>query len=405
MMHSILSLLCLAIGLASAQLYSRSNTTSSTCTHKLLIGASGQLLGLDFNGTRFTGRANANNSEPGKSASWLTFKEPNLLYAVNENTNATRLFNYDPQTGALSNETATFNGSAGVVHLTFTADKKRLIGSSYGQGQIDIWDSSAENGMLKLLKQIPLEGEHGPDLTSQTQLRAHQSLIDPTGRFLLVNDLGGDLLHIFDLSSDTYRSPSAVKTTNKCGPRHGTFLQLDGGKQATHYLVVCEISNMLLLYSVSYADAVVGLTFKKIDTKSTFGLAFPPANATAARAGELVVSKSGRVYISNRLTGNDTDSISHFALEATSKNDTTAQLVFKGQVSGGGIAPRMMSLSKDESIMFVTNVNGENGLVALKRDTVTGMLEEKPLAVMRNTEFAPGQPVGEGFGPMFVTEI
>ena len=117
------------------------------------------------------------------------------------------------------------------------------------------------------------------------------------------------------------------------------------------------------------------------------------------------MAKSGAIYFANRLSGNETDSISHFALEAKSTNDKTAELVFKDQVSSGGIATRMMSLFKDESTMFVTNINGVNGLVALKRDTTTGTLDEEPLAVMTNAVFAPNQPAGQGFGPMFVTEI
>ncbi len=34
----------------------------------------------------------ANDTRPGTSASWLLFKPPNLVYAVDENSNSTRLF-------------------------------------------------------------------------------------------------------------------------------------------------------------------------------------------------------------------------------------------------------------------------------------------------------------------------
>lgn len=399
MVRSVLLILAFALGLTSARFFPRDDATDST-VHRLLVGASGQLVGIDFDGATFSPRPNANVSETGKVASWMVFKEPNLLYTVDENSNATRLFNYDPKTGQLSTETAAWNGSTGTVHLTFTQGKERLIGSSYSQGQIDIWNSDAADGTLTILKRVPLEGEHGPDSKSQTQLRAHQSVLDPTGRFLIVNDLGGDILHIIDSKADAFTPLNAVKIDAGSGPRHGAFLQLDGGDKASHYVVVCELSNMVHLFSVSYADATKGLTLKQTDAKSTYGPGFPPKDAASAAAGELVVAKSGAIYVSNRLSGNETDSISHFALEKKAADDTTPVLTFKSQASSGGIAPRMMSLSKDEKVMFVSNVNGVNGLVALSRDASTGMLGHEPLGVMTNEAFAPEQPKDRGYGPM-----
>lgn len=44
-----------------------------------------------FDGTSF--EIVANDTIAGTSASWMLFKEPNLLYAVDENSNTTRLFN------------------------------------------------------------------------------------------------------------------------------------------------------------------------------------------------------------------------------------------------------------------------------------------------------------------------
>ncbi|KAK5947821.1 hypothetical protein OHC33_011162 [Knufia fluminis] len=381
------------------------STPADLGSHKLLVGSAGQLRGIDFDGTVFTPRENALVEESGKAASWMIFKEPNLLYAVDENSDQVRLFAYDPEVGALTGEPRPFTGTPGAVHLALTQDQKRLIASSYGKGAVDIWDSSAADGTLQLIKTIMLVGAPGPDTAVQTQLRAHQGVADPTGRFVVVNDLGGDMIHVLDAAADSYSISNVVKTDPGCGPRHGGFLQLDGGAQATHYVVVCEISNMVQLFSVSYGDTTAGLTYKHVHAVSTFGAAFPPVNATSARAGELLIAKSGAIYVSNRLTGNQTDSISHFALEAKSNDDTTPQLVFKSGVSSGGVGPRMMSWSHDEEVMFVANMNGVNGLVALKKDSTTGVLDGVPLGVLTNEAFAPDLPVGQGFGPMFVQEV
>lgn len=60
---------------------------------KILIGGgpTGLVGAADFDGSSFD--IVANNTIAGTSASWLLFKEPNLLYAVDENSDQLRLFN------------------------------------------------------------------------------------------------------------------------------------------------------------------------------------------------------------------------------------------------------------------------------------------------------------------------
>lgn len=57
---------------------------------KVLVGAANQILVADFDGTEFTIVANA--TEEGTNPSWLAFREPNLLYAVDELNAVTNLF-------------------------------------------------------------------------------------------------------------------------------------------------------------------------------------------------------------------------------------------------------------------------------------------------------------------------
>ncbi|KAK5072578.1 hypothetical protein LTR64_004947 [Lithohypha guttulata] len=400
-------------GLIPRQAANTSATTNATSRHaSLLVGAAGQIRGFDFDGKAFVPKATVNVTEPGKAASWMIFKEPNLLYAVDENGNATRLFNYDKKTGVLSQELRSFNGSSGVVHLAFNDDKTILVGSSYGLGQVDIWDSAAADGSLKLIKQVPLPGTPSlVDKDAQKVLRAHGAVLDPTGQYFIINDLGGDKLHILDIADGKFAiTESTPVTPAGSGPRHGAFLTLDGGKKATHYIVVCELTNTIQMFSVSYEN---GLKLTGIQTISTFGAAFPPANVITARAGELVVSGGtgpAYVYVSNRLTGNFTDSISRFAIEAKSQTDKTPQLVFKGFIETGGLAPRMFSFSKDDKqqTLFVANVNGEFTLQAHERcnSTVTTdcQMGRTPMAKFAFSQFS-SQPSGQGFGAQFVMDV
>lgn len=148
---------------------------------------------------------------------------------------------------------------------------------------------------------------------------------------------------------------------------------------------------------MAYTDNDTGLEFKDIQSLSTFGNDFPPANSTTAAAGELVISADGEhLYVSNRLTGNDTDSISHFSIDIRKDEPLT----FVDQISSGGILPRMFSLSEDESVLFSTNQDGENGLLAFTRDADTGSLAEKPAASVTRDVFGP-----PSFGPQYVRDV
>ncbi|GJC81143.1 putative 6-phosphogluconolactonase ARB_02015 [Colletotrichum liriopes] len=388
---------------ASAAVISRQDAPVTAA--KVLIGAPGTIAVADYDGKEF--KIVANNSQPGTGPSWMAFKEPNLIYAVDENSNSTRLFNFDTATNELKLVQAA-NGSAGVVSIEFNADKTRLVGASYGQGTVDVWDIS-DASSLKLLKQITLGGTLGPNKARQDQSRAHQAVLDPSGRFFAINDLGTDSVVIIDSKDDAYEitSRNSVGTAG-CGPRHGAWYPPKGDKPLA-YIVACELTNTLEVFSVSNNGSSISLT--RTQELSTYGEAFPPANATTAAAGEIIVSGDGKdVYVSNRLTGNATDSISHFKItQQAAKGGSPCKaasggitLEFVEAITSGGQLPRMFSLSQDDKTLFSTNQQGDGalGLLALNRAADAGKLTATVVASLPVTLFGP-----EGFGPQFVKQI
>ncbi|XXH04488.1 hypothetical protein Hte_010904 [Hypoxylon texense] len=362
----------------------------SSSTHKLVVGTPFQILTALFDGSKFS--ITGNYTAAGSAPSWLLYKSPNLLYAVNENANDTSLFDLDCGTGNPTFKSAA-NGSSGVVFLEFNSDKTRMVGAAYGSGMIDVWDTSAADGSLKLLKSIVVPGEPNP---AQGAHHPHQALLDPTGRYFVIPDLGGDSIFILDSKDDAYEIVNTVTLPVGAGPRHGGFIA-DG--DAHYYALATELSNELYLFELQYGGGKLNLT--EVQRQSTYGAAFPPANATSAAAGELAVASNNRdVYVSNRLTGNATDSIAHFAYEG-------GKLDFQGSVSSGGVLPRMFSLSADEKLVFVANQAGDDaGLVALRRFEDRGELEPTPVATLPQTALvAPALAATPSMGPQFVREI
>ncbi|KAK7592686.1 hypothetical protein V3481_007294 [Fusarium oxysporum f. sp. vasinfectum] len=125
----------------------------------------------------------------------------------------------------------------------------------------------------------------------------HQTNFDPTHRFFAINDLGTDSILIIDSKDDAFQVINIIKVLPGCDPRHGVFYPR-GVLWATHYIVICEISDQLLVYTVLYRGTYLDL--KLIQGISTFGPGFPPANAASAAAGAILLAPNNRdLYISN----------------------------------------------------------------------------------------------------------
>lgn len=389
MKFSALGLTALAAAASALPSYRRAADSSAT-TARVLMGNNGHIYIADYQpaAKKFTMTL---EEESIGDPSWMAFIPPNRLYAVDEFSSAIYYYELDLENNKLELK-AGQNGSSGVVHLEFNKDKTRMVGSAYGNGTIDVWN--IENGGLELVKTIESAGDLGPNKLRQTSAHPHQALLDPSGRYFAVNDLGTDDIVVLD-SENKYDAKYVKVEPAGCGPRHGVFYP-QGGDSATHYIVVCEITSQVLVYHVKYTTE--GLRFSKTQTLSTFGADAPPANATSAAAGEIQITPNNQdVYISNRLTGNDTDSIAHFKVKRTKCG--AVSLEYADTVSSGGILPRMFSLSNDAETVFSANQDGEFGLVALDIGE-NGKLGETPIATIVASKF--GEPQ---FGPQFVQQI
>ncbi|KAJ0297960.1 hypothetical protein COL516b_010326 [Colletotrichum fioriniae] len=394
---------------ASAAVIGRQD--APTASAKVIIGSTNTISVADYDGKSFK-IVNSNITES-TGPSWMAFKEPNLLYAVNENAFNLRLFTLDTTNNDLK-IAAEATGSGGVVSIAFNKDKTRLVGAAYTGGNVDVWDIS-DTSTLKYMKNITLGGELGPNKERQTKSFAHQAILDPSGRYFAICDLGTDSISIIDSLDDKFEVVSRNSVSRAgCGPRHGAWYPQNGGTP-TAFVVACELSNTLEVFSVSTTNGS-SLSLTHTSELSTYGAAFPPANATSAAAGEIIISTDGKhAYVSNRNSGNATDSISHFkitqqAAAGGSKCKAKAggiTLEFVDQISSGGISPRMFSFSKDEKTLFSTNVfdttdgTGE-GVLALSRAEDTGTLTAVPVASLPVANFLSTDVT---MGPTFIQQI
>ncbi|KAK1726314.1 Lactonase, 7-bladed beta-propeller-domain-containing protein [Colletotrichum acutatum] len=391
---------------ASAAVIGRQDTPAASS--KVIIGSSYMIAVADYDGKSFN--IVKNDTQIGTNPSWMAFKEPNLLYAVDENSNDLRLFNLDTTTNELMAAANSTEGNRGVVSIDFNKDKTRLVGASYTNGTVDVWDIS-DASALKYMKNITLGGELGPNKERQTKSFAHQAILDPSGRYFAICDLGTDSVSIIDSQDDKFEVVSRNSVSRAgCGPRHGAWYPQNGGTP-TAFVVACELTNTLEVFSVSTTNGS-SLSLTHTSELSTYGAAFPPANATSAAAGEIIISADGKhAYVSNRVSGNATDSISHFKITQQAASGGSKckpktggiTLEFVDQISSGGLAPRMFSFSKDQKTLFSTNMGGTDaGVVALSRAEDTGSLTAMPIASIPIANFMVGTEAG---APTFIQQI
>lgn len=119
-------------------------------------------------------------------------------------------------------------------------------------GSYDITNS----GNVKILQSFT----YTPN-TNHTESHPHDAVVDPTSSFVIIPDLGSDLLRAYyiDPATKLLETLPPFSTPYGSGPRHAKFLVL-GSK--TYLYVVFELGNLVIVYDITYYDQTqtLGLT-------------------------------------------------------------------------------------------------------------------------------------------------
>ncbi|KAF2712819.1 putative isomerase YbhE [Pleomassaria siparia CBS 279.74] len=236
----------------------------------------------------------------------------------------------------------------------------------------------------------------GPIPDRQEAPHLHDAILDPTSAFLLVPDLGADLIRVFKISPDlSWTATTPAKAVSGSGPRHGAFAVL--GKK-TFFYTVNELDNSITGYTVSYASSGPSLT--QILHISTNG---PGASVPAGtKAAEIQVSPDQRFVL---VTSRGQNSLSIPAFDGSSASipsdpivsfaidGSTGALSLAQIASAGGRNPRGFSLNKAGDLV-ASALQDDNRVVVYKRDVKTGKLG----AVVASATVG----AGEGNGPNYV---
>lgn len=127
----------------------------------------------------------------------------------------------------------------------------------------------------------------GPVPDRQEAPHLHDAVLDPTKKFIVVPDLGSDLVRVYKIgpSPGTVTPVAPVKAIAGSGPRHAAFA-VQGPN--TYLYTVNELSNTITGYAVSYKGETP--EFTQILDVSTHGPGGSVPKGT--KSAEIVVSVS-----------------------------------------------------------------------------------------------------------------
>ncbi len=243
----------------------------------------------------------------------------------------------------------------GTCHVTTDHTGKVVICANYTGGSAAAF--LAPTGKLSEAVWSEHYTGHGPVTSRQEAAHAHFASVSPDNRFVYINDLGSDKIHIYSLNAITGKLTPAGTFAAQPGDGPRTLHFHRNGKVA---YCVNELSSTITVLELDPATGSL---------KSIQRVALSPDPAKAPNtACDTVLTRDGRfAYFANR----GDDFIMSFHIDpATGLLTPFAQ---NPRIPSGGKTPRNFTLDPTERWMLVANQKSGN-ISVFARDPKTGAL-------------------------------
>lgn len=262
--------------------------------------------------------------------------------------------------GKVEQLSAQNSASKGTCHCAIDHTGRVLVAADYGGGSVASF--KVTEGKLSELVWSEHYTIHGPNPDRQEAAHAHFASFSPDNRFAYVNDLGGDMIHIYTFDTETARLKRAGEYHAAPGAGPRTLHFHPNGHTAYS---VNELNSTVDILTWNKADG----NFKLVHRVELLPPNAPvpdPKDAPEGNTGcDTVISKDGRyVYFANR----GTDFLYSFKADPA-----TGSLTPMERTGTGGKTPRNFTLDPAERWILVANQNSSN-LAVFPRDLATGKL-------------------------------
>ena len=292
---------------------------------------------------------------------WITFSPGReFMYAAAEvdsfNGKPTgEVASFSVSGGKLAPLSAQNSASPGTCHVALDQTGRVLLSADYGGGAAASF--LVTGGKLSPPVWTEHYTVHGPNKDRQQSAHAHFASFSPDNRFAYINDLGGDMIHIYKLNDATAELTGAGAYHARPGAGCRTLQFHPNGHTA---YCMNELDSTVDVLEWHRADGSLTLV-------NTIHL-LPEGYTGPTRGCDTVITKNGRfVYFANR----DNDFLYSFHCDAK----TGAVTPMKRSNCGGKI-PRNFVLDPTERWMLVANQDSNN-ISVFARNPETGELAEQ----------------------------
>jgi len=265
---------------------------------------------------------------------------------------AVSTFTLDRTRTRLSKVNQVASGGGGTCHVAFDHTGKAAFAANYGGGSAAAFAVGAGAALSPAVSFFQYTG-HGPDPKRQEAPHAHRVTVSPDNRFLLVNDLGLDEIHIYRLDASTAKltlnEPRGWKSAPGAGPRALRFHP--NGKVA-----YC-VTEMVLRW-----DTELG------SLETVQEIVMRPADFQGITGGDdIVIDRESRfAYATDRFD----DIVVTFSI-----SPTDGKLTLVDRMPCGGKVPRHLTLDPSGKWLLIANQVSDN-ISVLARDAKTGKLTD-----------------------------
>lgn len=306
-----------------------------------------------------TGAINITDSIPAENPSYLALnKAGTRIYAVTENggdkIGGVSSFVKDVTTNkwSLLNSTRIPTGGDHPCYISINSKENFIAVANYTGGSLSILPINAQ-GLVGNPTQIIQHTGRSVNDARQTSPHVHTAMFAPKQKYVVVADLGTDMVKAYSFSArsekpiDTNKVVS-IKMPAGSGPRHIAF-----HPTKRIFYVLNELSGMVSVHAFNKKNIAI-LQRAKADSIST-----QPGSA------DIHVSADGKyLYASNRA---DANNIAVFSI-----SPADGRLTGVGQQSTMGTTPRNFSLDPTGKFLLAANQTSNN-IVVFRMDEQTGM--------------------------------
>ncbi|KAL9054954.1 MAG: hypothetical protein Q9162_003809, partial [Coniocarpon cinnabarinum] len=351
-----------------------------------------QLLPTDKKGSYQLTNVSVNLGCQPSPSQLIVDKAHDSLWCIGENAAGGNgsLTAYNIMNGTLAqrSNSVTYPGPVwGQLYGKKTDPVRGLALAHYGDKGVSTWSVANDLTFTPILPNItfPNPNPPGPVKASQSASHPHATILDPTGQFIVVPDLGTDLVHVFTFDGHTGALKEAgkpLKTDAGMGPRHAAFTVQ--GKTTIMYLVG-ELNAKLNGYTVQYpGNPTDGLKFTQIysnttlgDTKSKNPVAPAEVNISPCNGFLTVSNRNDSTFLLENPDSKNTTKVPSDSL-ATYKIQPDGKLNFVQLWPAGGSFPRDFEISK-RGDMVAVGLQNDGRVVVFSRDVNKGTIG-RPIA-------------------------